>query len=92
MASVHVSMGPTNSGLLPIMSPGARKETITSSAANAQGALIAQLGDVAKINCATAVIVQSGAAASASSGIYLAAGETGWIAMNAGDRINVIDA
>lgn len=92
MSNINVSMGPTNSGLLTIMSRGARREVIASTTTNTQGNLVAQLGDVAKINADANVIVQAGAPASASSGMFLAAGEVGWIALNAGDRINVIDA
>lgn len=92
MAIINVSIGPANSGLLPIASKGYRRETINSTTSNVQGNLIAQLGDVAKINTDGPVIVNAGAAASASVGMYLAANEVVWIALAAGDRINVIDA
>lgn len=93
MATVHVSIGKVGPlGQQLVFYGRVRKETITSSGTNAAGALPANEGDVAKINCATAVIVQSGSAASATAGQYIDAGETGYIGMVAGDTINVIDA
>ncbi len=95
MAIVYVSIGKAghySNGPQQVMTGAVRAETITSSGVNAQGAIVAKLGDIAKINCATAVYVQTGSPASATTGQYLAANETGWIGMAEGQRINVIDA
>ena len=94
MASVYVSIGQAghvSNGAQPVFSGPVATEVITSSGTNAEGSLVASQGSVAKINCETAIYVTSGAAASTSAGQYLAAGETGWIGMRAGDKINVID-
>lgn len=95
MATVYVSMGAAghhSNGIMPILRGQVRLETISSSASNAQGTLVAKPGNIAKINCATAIIVQAGATASATSGQYVAANETAWIGLSEGQRINVIDA
>lgn len=96
MATVYVSIGKaghfSNTVRIPVMTGAVRTETISSSASNAQGSLVAKQGDIAKINCATAIIVQAGATASSSAGQYVAANETAWIGMSEGQRINVIDA
>jgi hypothetical protein len=70
----------------------ARREQITSSGTNAVGALIANDGDVAMVDCDTRVAANPKAAASASLGV-VAGGNAGpqYIALDAGDRINVID-
>jgi hypothetical protein len=95
MATVYVSIGKAGhySNLhVPVMTGAVRSETITSSGTSAQGSLAAKQGDIAKINCATAIYVQTGATASATAGQYVAANETAWIGMARGERINVIDA
>lgn len=95
MATVYVSIGQAghlSHGRNPVFTGKVRTETISSSGTNAEGSLEANKGDVAKVQCASAIIVQSGSAASASAGQYLAANEVGWIGMVAGEKINVIDA
>lgn len=96
MATVHVSIGKAGAlsigGAMPVFAGAVRSESITSSAAAASGALIAETGDIAQIACDTAVIASCRGAASASNGLYVAAGVPGFLAMAAGDTISVIDA
>ena len=96
MATVHVSIGrpggrSTNATTLVFVGL-VRSEDITSSGTAASGALTARTGDVAQIHCDTAVRVATGSVASATNGLYIPAGVVGWIGMNAGDVISVIDA
>jgi hypothetical protein len=76
----------------PLAGKPFRTETITSSGTSAAGALIAKKGDYATIFCATAVIANAGATASASAGKYCPAGIPTDIELDSGDTVRVIDA
>jgi hypothetical protein len=94
MASVYVSMGkvsPSHDRLLWLGT--GRTETIVSSASAASGTLTASGDEVAKVECATAVIVSTnGTAASASNGTRVSAGLPEYFALGPGASISVIDA
>ena len=95
MATVYVSLGQAGAhsthGGMPVFRGPGRSETITSSASNAEGALTANKGDVATVRCDSALYVNVGAAASTSAGYYVAANERFEIALEPGEKVNVID-
>jgi len=98
MATVYVTMsafgtrGATGDAAMVVNGPF-RSETITSSGTTAAGNMAAGKGEVATINCATAVYVTNAATptATATTGAYIPGGIPVSIAMNAGDKIAVID-
>lgn len=94
MATVYVSVGQVGvpgPGGAPVFRGSCRSETITSSGTSASGSLTGTTGDVAKVFCDTAVYANAGAAASASAGVYVAAGVAEYIGLQHGQTINVID-
>jgi hypothetical protein len=86
LAGAHSSYG-----TLPVWRGAARSETITSSGTAASGSLEAAKGEVAKVFCDTAVYASTQGTASATNGIYVAAGVAEFIACTTGDTISVID-
>lgn len=91
MATVYVTMGQYD-WRSQCWFGQARRETITSSASPASGALVANPGDVAMISCDTRVAASPKANPSSSIGV-VAGGNDGpqYIALDAGDVIKVID-
>jgi hypothetical protein len=91
MATVHISMGKYD-WRSQCWFGQVRREIISSSGVSASGALVAQSGDVAMIDCDTRVAANPKAAASASLGV-VSGGNAGpqYIALDEGDIIRVID-
>lgn len=97
MATVKVTIGkltPLSVPMtpVPIFAGSPATESITSSGTSASGALVAGVEQVAQIYCASAVIANQGAAASASAGLYCPAGVPSYLAMTPGNSVTVIDA
>ncbi len=98
MATVYVTLGQVGArgqfGNHPIMAGPLQSETITSSGTTAVGAKVANKLDIAQIFCATTVAVVAGAAPTATLalGMVCPAGVPSWLAVQAGDKIAVIDA
>ena len=96
MATVRVTLAQAGVmgafGTQPVIAGPFRSETITSSASNAAGALVARNRDIAQVFCDTAIMVNVGAAASQTVGLYVPAGQYREIAMQEGATVNVIDA
>lgn len=96
MATVYVSIGKagiaSTAGAMPCWEGDVSSETITSSGTAASGALEAGgKGFVAKIHCATAVYASTTGTASATNGVYIAAGIPEYIGIKPGDTVSVID-
>lgn len=95
MATVYVSIGQagmtTSAGGVSVWRGSIASETITSSGTAASGSLTAQPGQVAKVTCATAVYAAVKGTASATNGVYIAAGGVEYLGMDAGDSVSVID-
>ncbi len=98
MATVYVTYGKvgkrTENGILSAFIAGTtRSETITSSGASAAGTLTATDGDVCWVECDTRVAVVAGTSPTATLAAGMVAGPTGMAltAINAGDKIAVID-
>lgn len=70
----------------------ARSEIITTSAAASNGALIAIVGQVAMIVCATPLYAKSGPGVTAINGVYVPADTPTYIGMTAGAAVSLIDA
>ena len=96
MATVRVTLAQAGImgafGTQPVIAPPFRSENITSSATSASGALVARNREIASIYCDTAIVVNVGAVASQTAGIYIPAGQYREVAMSEGSTINVIDA
>lgn len=69
-----------------------RSETITSSGTSTTGALEAKAKQMAKVNCDTAIYASADSTVSATTGVYIAGGESVYISLNTGDGVSVIDA
>lgn len=70
----------------------ARSEAVTTSGTAASGALVATVGQVALINCPTAVYARSGDTVTAATGAYVQAGVERAIYMGPGETVSLIDA
>ena len=69
-----------------------RSETVTTSGTAASGALVANVGQVAMIYCATAVYARSGATVTPATGYYIPAATPTPFFMGAGAVVSLIDA
>jgi len=100
MADVYVTMGAVGAlgakgaSVAVFAGKNLRTEIITSGASTAAGSLVARMHQVAKVHCETPIYANAGASptVSATTGVYIAAGETEYIALDAGESIAVIDA
>lgn len=98
MATVYVTLGAVGSmcaggSVVDVLSGHSlRSETITSSGASATGALTAKARQMAKVNCATAIYASADSSVSATTGVYIAGGESVYMSLNVGDSVSVIDA
>jgi hypothetical protein len=70
----------------------ARSEAVTTSAAAANGGIIARVGQAAQVLCATHVYAKSGTGITLTNGIYCPANVPTFIAMTEGQAISIIDA
>lgn len=96
MATVYVTMQQAGVrgavGNQPVAAGPFRSETITSSGTSAAGVLASRAGEVASVFCATAVYVNSGAAASPTAGKYIPASTMVEVGLQRGHVLHVIDA
>jgi len=91
MATAYVTIGDVDRYNI-IDGRTARSETVTTSGTAASGALVSTVGQVALINCATAVYARSGGTVTAATGAYVQAGVEKAVYMGAGQTISLIDA
>lgn len=91
MATAFVTIGPAVTRNV-FNGESCRSETVTTSGTAANGALVAAVGDVAQIFCATAVYARSGNTASAGTGVFCPGGVPTFIGMTEGDVVSLIDA
>jgi hypothetical protein len=98
MATVYTSFGKVgkrgNNGVVDIFNgTGTRSETITSSGTTAQGTFVAVKDEMVQIACASnvAVVAGSNPTATLATGLVVFGGIPQYLAVQAGDKIAVID-